>query len=202
MAIVVCLYKNSNMSEITGIILAGGKSSRMGQEKGLLKFKDKFLIEYSIEALKKISDRIIISSNSLNYDFLGYEIVKDEIPNSGPMGGIYSCLKQSKTKNNLVLSCDTPNVSEDLFKYILEKSNGKDIVVPWHGMKFFEPLCGFYNKNTIEVLKKFIDKNNYRIPDVFKEVNFQALLMSEELGFFSKNLFVNINSKKDLEKLL
>ena len=190
------------MREITGIILAGGKSSRMGQEKGLIKFKDKHLIEYSINVLKNITDRIIISSNSKSYDFLDFEIVKDEIPNSGPMGGIYSGLMQSNTEVNLVLSCDTPFVSEDLLMYVLEKSKGKDIVVPWHGKKFFEPLCAYYNKNSTKILRQFIDKKNYRIPDVFNEVNFKALLMSENLDFFHKELFVNINSKQDLKKLL
>lgn len=188
------------MSEITGIILAGGKSTRMGQEKGLIKFRNKFLIEHSIEILKRIADKIIISSNSDKYDFLAYEVIKDEIPNSGPMGGIYSCLRQTKTENNFVLSCDTPFISADLISYIIEKSYGKDIAVPWLGKKYYEPLCGIYNKKLTETLKVFIDNKNFRIPDVFEIVNFSGIFISEILDFYDKDLFANINSKRDLEK--
>ena len=82
--------------EITGIVLAGGKSSRMGQEKGLAEFDGKPMIAYALEALAPLCTEILISSNSNAYNHLGYRVVPDIIANSGPMGGIYSCMLQSQ----------------------------------------------------------------------------------------------------------
>ncbi|PKP35407.1 MAG: molybdenum cofactor guanylyltransferase, partial [Bacteroidetes bacterium HGW-Bacteroidetes-17] len=135
-----------NLSGITGIILAGGKSRRMGKEKGLIELNGKQLIQYAIEVLKPICETILISTNSNFYDFLSYQKIADEFPDSGPMGGIYSCLKASKTNQNLVLSCDMPFINSQLLKELIENSHEYDIVVPWNGEQRFEPMCAFYHK--------------------------------------------------------
>jgi molybdenum cofactor guanylyltransferase len=193
-------YLEIEKKGITGIILAGGQSRRMGMEKGLVRLKDKTLIEYSIDVMKQLADRIIISSNSNVYADLGFEVFPDKIPNSGPMGGIYSCLCESKSDANLVLSCDTPFVNPGLFNYILTNSAAQQIVAPWHGGGFYEPLCAFYHKSTRKVFEKFIEDKNFRIPDVFKMVNFKALKMDASLDFYHHDLFFNINSKEELIK--
>jgi len=113
---------------VTGIILAGGKSSRMGAEKGLQELCAKPLIHYAIEVLSGLCNTIIISSSSEAYKSLGHKVVADVIPGIGPMGGIYSALQQSKTEENLVLSCDLPFVSQELMSYILEYSMGYCVV--------------------------------------------------------------------------
>ena len=91
---------------ITGIVLAGGKSSRMGSDKGLLTINGKMFIEHVVDAMKPLVDNIIIVSNNKMYDQFGYERIEDEIINSGPMAGLYSGLKHSESEYNLVLSCD------------------------------------------------------------------------------------------------
>ena len=88
-------------NNITGIILAGGKSSRMGSDKGFLKLNDKRFVLYSIEALKPLVSEILIVSDNENYDTFGYKRIEDIIKNSGPVAGIYSGLKASKTEYNL-----------------------------------------------------------------------------------------------------
>jgi len=82
-----------NNSGITGIILAGGKSSRMGKDKGWVLFRKKPLIDYAVELLGGICQSIVISANNSAYDKLGLPVYHDIIPDSGPMGGIYTCLK-------------------------------------------------------------------------------------------------------------
>ena len=131
---------------LTGIILAGGKSRRMGQEKGLIELNGKFLIQYAIDVLQPICDTILISTNSHSYDFLPYQKVADEFPNSGPMGGIYSCLKASTTIQNLVLSCDMPFIQSELLSDLIKNAEGYDVVVPWHGGQKFEPMCAYYHQ--------------------------------------------------------
>lgn len=188
--------KNQN---VTGIILAGGKSKRMGKEKGLVELQGKKLINYVIEALDPIAENIIISSNTKAYHYLEYEAIPDIYPNSGPMGGIYSCIKHSSNKKNLVVSCDIPFITADLLNSILAFSDDYNLIVPWHGKKLYEPLCAYYDKNLQAILLDFIKRNNFRIPDVFEEVNFKAFDLNEYKGY-NKNLFLNINSKSDLYK--
>jgi molybdopterin-guanine dinucleotide biosynthesis protein A len=184
--------------EVTGIILAGGKSSRMGTDKGLQELCGRPLISYSIQVLSEICSTIIISTSSDAYQSFGYKTVADEIPGIGPMGGIYSALKQSKTEKNLVLSCDLPFVSRELLTYILENSEGFQVAVPWQGNQHYEPLCGFYNLSVLDQMTTFIQKRNYKLPDLFEETSINKLIINTKLNFYEDKLFLNINSKHDL----
>jgi molybdopterin-guanine dinucleotide biosynthesis protein A len=183
----------------TGIILAGGKSSRMGAEKGLQELCGKPLINYAISVLSEMCSAIFISSSSRAYESFGYEVIADEFPGIGPMGGIYSALKQSKTEKNLVLSCDLPFVSKELFAFILDKSSGYQVAVPWQGNQHYEPLCGFYSLSVLNQIYTFIHNGNYKLPDLFMGIRINKLSINSELPFYHKDMFLNINSKHDLE---
>lgn len=199
MAIAACfLNTNRNRMDVTGIILAGGKSSRMGAEKGLQLLCGKPLISYAVEALKGLCSEIIISSSSNAYAGFGFKIVADEFPGIGPMGGIYSSLKQSTTTQNLVLSCDLPFVTTELMAYILKQGKNFEVAVPWEGEKHYEPLCGFYNKSVLDKMNSFIEKGNYKLPDLFEQVRINSLLIGSAHDFYHDNLFMNVNSKHDL----
>jgi molybdopterin-guanine dinucleotide biosynthesis protein A len=187
--------------KITGIILAGGKSSRMGTEKGLLQLGTKRMIEHAIDILKKQCDQIIISANSKAYDFLGYPVVADVILNSGPMGGIYSGLISSKTELNLVLSCDMPLIQKELLADLINNNKEFDVVVPWHEEEKFEPMCALYKNSCIPVFEAFIQRKYYKIPDAFKQLKTNKLFMSPKLSYYKKNLFENLNSKEEFEKI-
>jgi len=184
--------------EVTGIILAGGKSSRMGTDKGLQELCGKPLINYAIQVLSRLCNTIIISSSSDAYQSFGLKIVADEFPGIGPMGGIYSALKQSKTEKNLILSCDLPFVTEELLSFILENSKEFMVAVPYEGNKHYEPLCGFYNRKVLNNMEKFILSGNYKLPDLFDTININRLTVSASNDFFNEHLFLNVNSKNDL----
>lgn len=184
--------------DVTGIILAGGKSSRMGAEKGLQLICGKQLITYGIEALTGLCNEIIISSSSEAYIGLGLKIVADEFPGIGPMGGIYSALKQSTSAKNLILSCDLPFVTSELMAYILQQGEEFEVAVPWEGGRHYEPLCGFYNRTVLDKMKGFIKKENYKLPDLFEEININKLIINNNNSFFDDNIFINVNSKHDL----
>ncbi|HSO89343.1 MAG TPA: molybdenum cofactor guanylyltransferase, partial [Draconibacterium sp.] len=92
--------------QITGIILSGGQSTRMGTDKALLQIKGKTLLERAVEICNPVCNAILISSNNPEHEKYGYQIYPDEIKNCGPLGGIYSCLKKSDTDWNFILSVD------------------------------------------------------------------------------------------------
>ncbi len=182
---------------ITGIILAGGKSSRMGSEKGLIQYQGKAMIVYAIELLKPLCNELLISANSDAYHHLGYQVVADEIPDAGPMGGIYSCMKQAKNEVCLVLSCDMPLIQVEALTVILEYIADFDAALPRHGDGFYEPLCAAYRKSLIPAFEKRIRAKTFKMLDLIKNCEANILTVSED-SKLKPSLFYNINSKKDL----
>lgn len=187
--------------DVTGIVLAGGKSRRMGTEKGLLKLGDKHMIEYSIEVLKGVCSQILIIENSDAYHFLGFEVIADVIPKSGPMGGIYTGLLNSQNDLNLVLSCDMPFIQTELLKDLIENSAGNDVVVPWHGLNKFEPMCALYHKKVATLFYEFIQRKNFKIPDTFKHLKTNRFSIHKGLSYYNQDLFFNVNSKEELSQI-
>ena len=186
--------------KITGIVLAGGKSSRIGTEKGLVIFRNKPLIDYSLNVLTLVANEIIISSNSMMYNGFGFPVLKDEFPDSGPMGGIYTCLKASENEINIVLSCDMPMVNAVFLNKLLAAADGFDAVVPWYEKKYFEPLSAVYRKNLLPVFEDFIQNKNFRIPDLFAAANTNYLKIGKEFGV-DPLIFFNINTLQQLDEL-
>jgi molybdopterin-guanine dinucleotide biosynthesis protein A len=186
--------------KITGIILSGGKSSRMGKEKGLCLFKGKKLVQYAIDVLSPYCERIIIVANNKGYENLGLEVFSDEVKEIGPVGGIYTGLVHSKTEDNFILSCDMPMISQELVEYLLQNIKNKQIVVPEFG-GFFEPLCAYYRSDILQQLKKLIEERNYKLVDFIRKTDFAELRIDKQLDFFHPLLFANINSEKEIEDL-
>lgn len=186
--------------EITGIILSGGKSSRMGKDKGMCNFRDKPLVEYAIEALKPFCGEILLSTNlTAGYEKYGLKLINDEIKEIGPMGGIYSCLKKVKTKYNIVLSCDTPFIGKELIKFIVNNiSDEFDIVAPIHQNSFLEPLCAYYNISVLSKMNAFIKKGDYKLMALLKSLRLKQLVIDNNLGFYNPKLFNNLNTSEDL----
>ncbi len=185
---------------ITGIILSGGKSSRMGKEKGLCKFKGKELVQYAIDVLAPFCKSIIIIANNNQYEKFEHKVFADEIKDIGPIGGIYTGLFHTETEDNFILSCDMPMISHELIEYILLNRKHKQIVVPDFG-GYFEPLCAFYRGNIFPQLKKTIDEQNYKLADFIKTTDFEKLKIDKQLDFFHPLLFANINSEKEIKEL-
>ena len=188
--------------KITGIVLAGGRSSRMGEDKSLMRLNGKTLIEYSIDALRPICEKVIISSNNPNYDFTGCEVWPDELPDQAPIIGIYSCLKRSKTELNIILSCDIPLMSASMIGFLLAKSADYDITVPVHDNGQIEPLCGVYKKSSQEILKEFIESGNFRLNDCIRSASYQFIPVDAQIPCNTPNLFLNINTPSDFGYLL
>ncbi|MBT7996711.1 MAG: molybdenum cofactor guanylyltransferase [Bacteroidetes bacterium] len=187
------------MGKVNGIILCGGKSSRMGKDKGLLKFDGKSLMENAISILKPYADQIIICSNNTNYKQFNYPVIPDIIKDIGPAAGILTGLNYSNTDYNIVISCDTPFVDAALIDHLLlsHKSNF-DATIPVHG-QHVEPLVGIYSKNFLNSLNKNIKQNILKMNRILKDsINIQFVDMKDEL-LRNKNLFFNINTPSDFD---
>ncbi|HEX2934748.1 MAG TPA: molybdenum cofactor guanylyltransferase [Bacteroidales bacterium] len=181
---------------VTGIVLAGGRSSRMGTDKSLMLLHGKPIISHVIEAIKPLCDQVVISSNKSVYDFTGCDVWPDLYPIQAPMIGIYSCLKRSTTDLNIVVSCDIPFVETALFTNLLQNMEGSDIIVPVHD-NYVEPLCAIYKKKVVPALQQFIDQQNYRLFEFVEHMPHRRLEINPST--FSKRIFLNINTMDDFD---
>ena len=135
----------SNKNNITGIILAGGKSSRMGSDKGFVIYNDKPFIQHIIDALQPLVDEIIIVSNNPDYDAFKLKRVNDIIENAGPIAGLYSGLHHSNTVMNLVLSCDIPLINKDVLEQLISQKSEEIDVIQIESQGKTMPLIALYN---------------------------------------------------------
>jgi molybdopterin-guanine dinucleotide biosynthesis protein A len=182
--------------QITGIILAGGKSTRMGTDKALIKIGDKNLLETVIEICKPVCKTIIISSNNPEHANYGYPVVIDEINECGPIGGIYSCIKKSETDWNFVISVDTPFVASGFIQFLFQQCGDFDAIIPAYSGKT-EPLIALYNQSCLPVIEKQIQLQRFKINHLVALLNTGFVECGEWLEK-TPLLFKNLNHPEDL----
>ncbi len=189
-------------SSISGIILAGGRSSRMGTDKAFIQIGSKTLIEKMFDLIKKYCVEILISANdNTGYSFPGQRIIPDERHGLGPIGGIYSCLKQSRTENNLVIAVDMPFINDGLIQFLLANTGNAELVVPATGKGKIEPLCAVYRKSVAAYLEKMIAENDLKVQNLMNYCRSHKLHITREQEFYNDRLFFNVNTQADFNKL-
>jgi len=189
--------KWANKMEATAIIMAGGKSMRMGQDKSMLLVNGEPAIKRIFEQLCGHFNQILISSNDMSgYSFLGVEVIGDEVKGKGPLMGIASALKASANQVNFVIACDIPEVDINFVRRLVRESKGFDAVVPQTGPSQYEPLFAVYKKSALAAIDKAIASENYRIivPLMDCKVNYISLAPDQKLK--------NLNTRKDYHKFI
>ncbi|MEW6702640.1 MAG: molybdenum cofactor guanylyltransferase [Bacteroidota bacterium] len=146
-------------NDVTGIILSGGKSTRMGTNKSLLKLGDKTVIERIVDLMNPLFGRVILSTNNFDeYGFLDLEMFEDIYNGFGPIGGIHSGLLHSQTEKNFIISCDIPLISAGIIKFLVNYPTNKPITIA-KADGFIQQLCGIYSKNVLPEIEKIIKEN-------------------------------------------
>jgi len=184
-----------------GIVLSGGKSSRMGTEKGLVKWQSKALIEYSVKCLNSICNNIVISSNNEDYNYLNLPVIKDEIANCGPLGGIYSCMKNISADYYYVISCDVPNVPTELFKDLFKNIREADLIYAVDSKGKKQPLVAIYKRSCFLTIESELLNGNYRMMKLLEKIKAKEYLVTQDLKYYRDNILSNANSPEDLNNL-
>lgn len=184
---------------VVGIVLSGGKSRRMGQEKGLVKYKGKVLIEYAIDTLKPLCDELVISTSNDAYAYLGLPMIADEIPDCGPIGGISTCMKAVNADIYLVISCDVPNVPAELFSDLLVQLNG-NAVIPIDETGRKQPLSACYASSASIYFHEALKSGELKMMNLLSKIEPIYFKPSINLNYYQSNIFWNLNSKDDMLK--
>lgn len=152
----------------TAIILSGGKSLRMGQDKSLLEIDGLPMIGRTVARLRPYFDELLISANDVEkYGFLGLPVVPDDQPGQGPLMGILSGLKRSSHDLNFVIACDVPEPDIGLILNMLDQADGVEIVMPKLGEDRYEPLIAVYRKSIIPHAEKILAGGQRKITALF-----------------------------------
>jgi len=199
--------------DVTGIILAGGKSTRMGENKSFLKLADKTVIEKVTDLMRSIFKIVLLITNTPEeYKFLSIPIFEDIYKYKGPLAGIHSGLTNSKTQNNFVISCDIPLMTDEMIKYIVERKTEKPISV-CKADGFIQQLAGRYSKKVLplaeEILISYTEeiragKQKNRKCNVLNLLDKAGseIIDAEDLSFYKENIFFNMNRPEDYKKIL
>ena len=184
-------------TNITGIILAGGKSSRMGSDKGLLMLNDKPFIQYSIDALKPLVSEIIIVSDASKYDVFGLKRITDITKDAGPVSGIYSGLEASKTELNLILSCDIPLITSEVLQQLIDAIDDTSEIIQAESYGKSMPLIALYKKCIKNTFKSFLEQDERRLRVAIKSCNYKNVVLDEAF----QNATLNVNTKEEFKQI-
>jgi len=187
----------------TGIILAGGKNTRMGENKAFLEINGERLIDKTMDIFKRIfADIVIVTNDPLSYiEFSDAVIVTDIYKEKGPLGGIYTGLFYSKNNYAFVCPCDMPFLNKDFVEYLLAQTEKYDVIVP-KTAEGYQPLHAVYSRNCLPSIKRLLLMDKLKITGFYRDM--RVLAISEErIRPFNVEgrLFLNLNTPGDMEKI-
>jgi molybdopterin-guanine dinucleotide biosynthesis protein A len=185
---------------ISGIILAGGKSTRMGRDKGMLEIGGKRLIGRLVDGLQRIFPEVIIVANVPGlYDDLGVRVVPDLIPDKGSLGGIYTAAAIACHPWAFVMACDMPFFNPSLIRYLATLSGDWDAVVPY--TDDWEPLYALYAKTCLPHMERLIHSGDLKIARFFPHVRVRRVRKEELEPYDPEGLSLyNMNTPEEFAR--
>lgn len=193
------------MEAITGFILAGGKSSRMGTEKALLAVDGKTLIDHAIAQARSISEDILIAGPKETFSAYG-RLVADVYKDCGPLGGIHGALTRTQTDLNLMLSVDTPFITKDFLAYLADaaRNNPQAVVTVPRTKDGLQPLCAIYRKSFLPMAEQALKEGRLKLDALFHPASTHIIDLSSDVmkqRGFSSAMFDNLNTREDYERV-
>lgn len=182
---------------INAYILCGGKSSRMGTDKGFVKFRNKCFMDWCLEAVSQITRNIHLVTGEKKYAQFGYPLLEDIYKEKGPVGGIQTALENSTTDWNLILSCDIPGINGSLLKKLVYRTPGETSVAFLNSTSQDYPLVAMYHKDCISFFSEAIQANDLKLMNLIRRMDHTTIKVAPSE---SPNLN-NINTPQELETL-
>ncbi len=188
------------MVELSVGVLAGGKSTRMGQDKALLQLESKRFIDRICEELGGFSQVLISAARKGVYEDTGLQVVYDERNNVGPMEGIYQILAHAEQEYVFICAADMPFIKKELVEYMAEFISSDYDCYCLVDEEHIHPLCAIYSKKMLDVIKAQIESGNYRLLNVLRAVRTKYIRL--ETTCFDKRVVRNINTRQEYARLV
>ncbi|WMX16773.1 molybdenum cofactor guanylyltransferase [Aureispira sp. CCB-E] len=182
--------------KITTVILAGGKSRRMGEDKAFLDFNGQTFLEHILENAKGLTAETMIIGDPQKYSTFGVEVYSDVVMGKGPVGGIYTAMTIVPTPYLLVLSCDVPLLRRELLAYLIQNSmvNKMNLLTL---EDVWQPLTAIYCKEQLPIFENALNANQLRLRTVLSSLQLNKIQCPKNWEF----CLSNINTPIDLKKI-
>jgi molybdenum cofactor guanylyltransferase len=187
---------------ITGVIQAGGKSTRMGgAPKALLELGGRRIIERVLDVLRGVADPVLLVTNTPElYRFLGLPMIPDVFPDGGSLGGIYSGLHAAPGDVAFTVACDMPFISPAVARLVTGRAPEADVVVPRVGEQW-ETLHACYAKACLGPMERRLREGRLKITGFFDEVRVLAIAEAEIARLADPTrVFMNVNTPEELAR--
>ena len=187
---------------VSGVILAGGKSSRYGKNKALVSINGVPLIKRVLRVMKPLFRSIVIITNMPDeYAFLDLPMFEDRIKGLGPLGGLHTGLQVIPEHAGFFVACDMPYLNSELIRYLASVRLNFDVVVPTFSGKF-EALHALYTKNCLQKIELLIRDGIYQTIQLYQFVNVHYVAENEIRRFDPQfKSFSNINKPGELQEI-
>jgi molybdopterin-guanine dinucleotide biosynthesis protein A len=186
---------------MAGAILAGGTSSRMGRDKSLLPVNGRTMIEHVIAPVREVCDPLcIVADRTDDFRVFGLPVIPDLVRNAGPLGGIHAALCALDADEIFVTGCDTPFLSPDLLRYLLNAPADAPARVA-RASDGIHPLCGVYRREAFPVIERCIGAGRLKLLDVLDSLGASLVDVTPDLPFYHDDLFLNVNDPERLARV-
>jgi len=190
------------ITNVTGILLAGGKSRRMGVDKRFVHIGERTLLESSLEVLRSVFRKILIVIAQDSADLAANApVIRDLVPDCGNLGGLYTGLKQATTDDVFVVACDMPFLDSKTIRYFTDLKGDADVVMAnLHNQ--LHPMHALYSRRCLSVIEGMIAADQLKIQDMLRHPSLRVRIVTEvDLKAIDPDgrSFRNVNTPADLE---
>jgi molybdopterin-guanine dinucleotide biosynthesis protein len=186
-------------SNVSLALLAGGQSTRMGEDKAFVPFQEGTLLEWMRDRFAPLFSHVfVVARDPSRFHNLALPVITDALPEGGSAVGVYTAVLAAPTERVICLACDMPFVTSSLLRVLADKSEGLDVFVPRHG-DYMQPLCAVYGKKTLDAYREFIRSGGRRIFDIYPDLNTGYLDMDDGNFGDPDTLFMNVNTPEELD---
>ena len=189
------------VDSVTGFVLAGGKSSRMGQDKSFMQLGGRTLLAHALERAQAATGNTWIVGSTEKFAAFG-PVVEDVYPGRGPLAGIHAALSGTRTQLNLITAVDMPFLQIDFLKYLITQASAchAAVVVPRAGGGL-QPLCAVYRKDFAQVAQRSLIAAKNKIDTLSADVPTLVIEQAElERSGFMQDMFRNLNTEQDWQE--
>ena len=190
------------ITDVTGILLAGGKSRRMGEDKRFLRVGDRSLFERSLGVLRSLfrGVLVVIAQDSPTLE-AEVPVIRDLVPNCGNLGGLYTGLRQASTEHVFVVACDMPFLNPEVVRYLAQFKDDADLVMVQRETGL-EPMHALYGRRCLPVLEEMVRTRHLKIQEIVEHSSLNVrLIKGTELSRIDPEgrSFLNVNTPLDLQ---
>lgn len=190
------------MKQVTGIVLAGGKSSRMGQNKALMPYAGVTLIEHITGRLKPYCQSVMVSvREKAPFEYLGLPLLEDHKNDCGPLAGIEAALSASSTDLCFIVPCDLPLFSGAIVPLLMAEIGDADACVPVLN-NYYEPLVALYAKSVLPEIDRALAEKRYKVKDIFANITVKQITEDYFITRKLEHIFENLNTFTEYNKIL